>query len=96
MYEYNGRVSEKLKALSEERKNKIEAIYKAEFEKIEKQSEEYIAHIKTRKGATVAYVPTTSRKNSQSKYWTGYSGKGGTTNDSKKDNEELRNEQSGK
>ena len=91
LYESNGRVSKKLKALSEERKNKIEAIYKAEFEKITKQSEEYIiAQIKARKGSTVAYIPTTSRKNPQSKYWSGHGGKGGTIKDAKKDNEELR------
>lgn len=76
LYESNGRVSKKLKALSEERKNKIEAIYKAEFEKITKQSEEYIAQIKAKKGSTVAYIPTTSRKNPQSKYWSGHGGKG--------------------
>ena len=94
LYESNGRVSKKLKALSEERKNKIEAIYKAEFEKITKQSEEYIiAQIKARKGSTVAYIPTTSRKNPQSKYWSGHGGKGGTIKDAKKDNEELRKKQ---
>ena len=93
LYESNGRVSKKLKELSEERKNKIEAIYKDEFEKITKQSEEYIAQIKARKGATVAYIPTTSRKNPQSKYWSGHSGKGGTIEDAKKDNEELRKKQ---
>lgn len=76
LYESNGRVSKKLKALSEERKNKIESIYKAEFEKITKQSEEYIAQIKAKKGSTVAYIPTTSRKNPQSKYWSGHGGKG--------------------
>ena len=96
LYESNGRVSKKLKELSEERKNKIEAIYKAEFEKITKQSEEYVAQIKARKGAIVAYIPTTSRKNPMSKYWNGHGGKGGTIKDAKKDNEELRNEQSGK
>ena len=96
LYESNGRVSKKLKVLSEERKNEIKTIYKAEFEKITKQSEEYIAQIKARKGAIVAYIPTTSRKNPQSKYWNGHGGKGGTIKDSKKDNEELRKEQSGK
>ena len=93
LYESNGRVSKKLKVLSEERKNKIEAIYKAEFEKITKQSEEYIAQIKARKGSTVAYIPTTSRKNPMSKYWNGHGGKGGTIKDAKKDNEELRKKQ---
>jgi len=71
-------------------------VHPDEFEKITKQSEEYIAQIKARKGATVAYIPTTSRKNPQSKYWSGHGGKGGTIKDSKKDNEELRKEQSGK
>ena len=66
---------------------------RVEFEKIEKQSQDYIAQIKARKGATVAYIPTTSRKNPQSKYWSGHDGKGGTINDAKKDNEELRKEQ---
>ena len=93
LYESNGRVSKKLKELSEERKNKIEAIYKAEFEKITKQSEEYVAQIKARKGAIVAYIPTTSRKNPMSKYWNGHGGKGGTIKDAKKDNEELRKKQ---
>ena len=94
LYESNGRVSKKLKVLSEERKNEIKTIYKAEFEKITKQSEEYIiAQIKARKGATVAYIPTTSRKNPMSKYWSGHSGKGGTIKDAKKDNEELRKKQ---
>ena len=44
----------------------------------------------------MAYIPTTSRKNPMSKYWNGHGGKGGTIKDAKKDNEELRNEQSGK
>ena len=93
LYESNGKVAKKLAVLSQERKDKIEALYKAEFEKITKQSEEYIAQIKARKGAIVAYIPTTSRKNPQSKYWSGHDGKGGTINDAKKDNEELRKEQ---
>ena len=93
LYEFNGKISKKLKALSEERREKIKALYKTEFEKIEKQSQDYIAQIKARKGATVAYIPTTSRKNPMSKYWSGHGGKGGTIKDSKKDNEELRKEQ---
>ena len=93
LYESNGKVAKKLAVLSQERKDKIEALYKAEFEKITKQSEEYIAQIKARKGAIVAYIPTTSRKNPQSKYWNGHTGRGGTTQDAKKDNEELRKEQ---
>ena len=94
LYESNGKVAKKLAVLSQERKDKIETLYKAEFEKITKQSEEYITQIKARKGATVAYIPTTSRKNPQSKYWSGHTGRGGTTQDAKKDNEELRKEQS--
>ena len=93
LYEFNGKISKKLKALSEERREKIKALYKTEFEKIEKQSQDYIAQIKARKGATVAYIPTTSRKNPMSKYWNGHSGKGGTIKDAKKDNEELRKKQ---
>ena len=96
LYEFNGKISKKLKALSEERREKIKTLYKTEFEKIEKQSQDYIAQIKARKGAIVAYIPTTSRKNPMSKYWSGHGGKGGTIKDSKKDNEELRKEQSGK
>ena len=93
LYESNGKVAKKLTALSQERREKIKALYKTEFEKIEKQSEEYIAQIKARKGSTVAYIPTTSRKNPQSKYWSGHGGKGGTIKDAKKDNEELRKKQ---
>ena len=40
----------------------------------------------------MAYIPTTSRKNPQSKYWSGHGGKGGTIKNSKKDNEELISE----
>ena len=43
LYEFNGKIAKKLKALSEERREKIKALYKTEFEKIEKQSQDYIA-----------------------------------------------------
>ena len=77
---------------TEERKNKIDAIFEEEYNKIKKESDEYIAYLESRKGEMVAYVPSTSRVSPRSAYYTGTSNKGGTREDAKKDAEKIKEE----
>ncbi|WP_147371757.1 vWA domain-containing protein [Fusobacterium nucleatum] len=92
LYKAFGKVSKRLGELSEERKNKIDAIFEEEYKKLEKESEEYIAYLESRKGEMVAYIPSTSRVSPRSAYFTGTSNKGGTREDVKKDAEKIKEE----
>ena len=92
LYVSLGKVSKRLSELSEERKNKIDAIFAEEYNKIKKESDEYIAYLESRKGEMVAYVPSTSRVSPRSAYYTGTSNKGGTREDAKKDAEKIKGE----
>lgn len=93
LYKSSGKVATRLKELIKERRNKIKSLYETEYNKIVKQSQDYLTYIRNRKGEIVAYIPTTSRKNPMSKYYSGLSNKGGTRNDAIKDNGQLREEQ---
>jgi len=92
LYVSLGKVSKRLSELSEERKNKIDAIFEEEYQKRKKESEEYIAYLESRKGEMVAYVPSTSRVSPRSAYYIGTSNKGGTREDAKKDAEKIKAE----
>ena len=70
----------------------IDAIFEEEYNKIKKESDEYIAYLESRKGEMVAYVPSTSRVSPRSAYYTGTSNKGGTREDAKKDAEKIKEE----
>ena len=89
LYQKNGVVAQKLKKLAEKRYKKISKILEVENTKREKESKEYIESIKARKGEFVYYIPSTSRLDPQSKYWTGFSSTGGTLKDIEKEGKAL-------
>lgn len=89
LYQKNGVVAQKLKKLAEKRYKKISKILEVENTKREKESKEYIESIKARKGEFVYYIPSTSRLDPQSKYWTGFSSTGGNLKDIEKEGKAL-------
>lgn len=70
-------LEKKLRALAEERFNKITTLMHEEYAKREQESKAYRAFVAGKKGETVAFIPTTSRVNPDSNYFTGYSNQGG-------------------
>lgn len=84
-----GQVEKKLRALAEERFNKITTLMNEEYAKREQESKAYRAFVAGKKGETVAFIPTTSRVNPDSNYFTGYSNQGGDTNGQQQDTKRL-------
>ncbi|MDO5089732.1 MAG: VWA domain-containing protein, partial [Leptotrichiaceae bacterium] len=93
LFEYNSEVEKKLKKMRDEREEKIKILYEEEYKKIEEESEKYLEYLKSRKGEVVAYMPSTSRRDPSSKYFSGFSNKGGTRKESEKDAENLKDSQ---
>lgn len=85
------KVEKRLHELVDERYTKITDIFKAEYAKREKESQEYRNSIAGRIGETVALIPTTSRVNPDYNYFSGYSNKGGDSKEQVKDTEKLEN-----
>lgn len=81
----SGKVEKRLRELVEERFSKITNIINDEYAKREQESKEYREKVASRLGETVAFIPTTSRLNPDSNYFTGYSNKGGDSKGQEKD-----------
>lgn len=82
-------LEKKLRTLAEERFNKITTLMHEEYAKREQESKAYRAFVAGKKGETVAFIPTTSRVNPDSNYFTGYSNQGGDTNGQQQDTKRL-------
>lgn len=89
LFPSGSQVEKKLRALIEERYQKITALFEEEAAKREKESQDYFAAITPRLGETVAVIPMTSRINPSSDYWKDYSNKGGNSQSQQEDTSRL-------
>ena len=93
LYKPYGKVEKRLRELADERKVKVDKIFNDKLAEIEKQIDNYLASLESKKGKTAAYIYSTSRLDIRSDYYTGLKNKGGTTDSEKQDKEKIREEQ---
>ncbi len=89
---FSYKLSKRLKELAESREDKVKSLYMDKYNELEKQSKEYIEYLKTRKGETVAIIPSTSRLDRfDENNW--HRNTGGNSDSAKEETEQRKSEQ---
>ena len=91
-----GKVYDALRKKIIERRNIIDKLLKDKITEVEKADAEYLNSVKARMGETVAYMPTTSRVDSWSRYYVKRENRPGTTEGQQKDGQKIEEDRQSK